>query len=219
MNTMIITIDGPAGVGKSSVARLLADALGLAYLDTGAMYRSLGLRLQDDELGADDTSRRDVMAGISFGLEGAGAATRLLINGVPAGNEIRTEEAAAMASRIATLPDVRLFLQKSQQQMGAATSLVCEGRDMGSKVFPQAAHKFFLDAAPEIRAQRRFLQLQEQKLPADYDLILSQIKARDQQDRTRAVDPLRPAKDALVVDTGTLTLAEVAAQLQSLLSA
>ncbi len=214
MNTILVTIDGPAGVGKSSIAKLLAQDLGLAYLDTGAMYRTLGLHLDDNALCGDETTRRTVMAGLCFQLEGRGTASRLLVNGRPLGDEIRTEEAAARASRLAALPDVRRFLQKAQQQIGENTSLVCEGRDMGTKVFPQARYKFFLDAAPEIRAKRRFLQLREQGREADLELILSQIKARDEQDRNRAVDPLRPAEDAIIVDTGPLDLAGVAEKLK-----
>ena len=116
---------------------------------------------------------------------------------------------------VAVLPDVRRFLQSAQQRIGQNTSLVCEGRDMGTKVFPRARHKFFLDAAPEARARRRFLQLKAQGRPADLKLILSQIKARDEQDRGRPVDPLRPAPDAVVVDTGALDISGVVAAIKA----
>lgn len=214
-NTRIITIDGPAGVGKSSIARILARDLGLAYLDTGAMYRTLGLRLDDAVLDGNEAGRQEAMENLHFQLSGQGDDSRLMLNGAPVGEEIRSEEVAARASRLAVLPDVRRFLQRAQQYIGQNTSLVCEGRDMGTKVFPQARHKFFLDAAPEVRAQRRFLQLQAQGRPADFELILSQIIARDQQDRNRATDPLRPAADALIVDTGPLDMAGVVAAIKS----
>lgn len=212
-----ITIDGPAGVGKSSIAKILAEDLGLAYLDTGAMYRALGLYLDDAALAGGEAARLQILKGLHFHLEGRGAESRLLVNWRPLGAEIRSEEAAARASRLASLPDVRLFLQAAQQRIGENTSLVCEGRDMGTKVFPKARHKFFLDAAPEIRARRRFLQLKEQGQEADLALILSQIKTRDEQDRNRAVDPLCPAADAVIVDTGPLNIPAVVEKLKSLL--
>ncbi len=215
----VITIDGPAGVGKSSIAKILAKDLGLAYLDTGAMYRSLGLHLDDAALGGDEEARRAAMNALDFQLTGQGDAAQLTINARPVGDEIRSEEVAARASRLAVLPDVRRFLQHAQQRIGENTPLVCEGRDMGTKVFPGARHKFFLDAAPEVRAQRRFLQLQAQGQPADFELILSQIKARDEQDRNRPVDPLRPAPDAILVDTGPLDLAGVVAAIKTRLNA
>lgn len=211
----IITIDGPAGVGKSSIAKILARDLGLAYLDTGAMYRTLSLHLDDAALNGREADRETVMSGLDFQLTGKGDASTLTVNSRPVGEEIRTEEVAARASRLAVLPDVRRFLQSAQQRIGARTSLVCEGRDMGTKVFPQAGHKFFLDAAPEVRAERRFLQLKAQGRPADLELILSQIKARDEQDRNRPVDPLRPAPDATLVDTGALDIAGVVAAIKA----
>ena len=211
----IITIDGPAGVGKSSIAKILARDLGLAYLDTGAMYRTLSLHLDDAALNGREADRETVMSGLDFQLTGKGDASTLTVNSRPVGEEIRTEEVAARASRLAVLPDVRRFLQSAQQRIGARTSLVCEGRDMGTKVFPQAGHKFFLDAAPEVRAERRFLQLKAQGRPADLELILSQIKASDEQDRNRPVDPLRPAPDATLVDTGALDIAGVVAAIKA----
>ena len=211
----IITIDGPAGVGKSSIAKILARDLGLAYLDTGAMYRTLSLHLDDAALNGREADRETVMSGLDFQLTGKGDASTLTVNSRPVGEEIRTEEVAARASRLAVLPDVRRFLQSAQQRIGERTSLVCEGRDMGTKVFPQAKHKFFLDAAPEVRAQRRFLQLKAQGRPADLELILSQIKTRDEQDRNRPVDPLRPAPDAALVDTGTLDIDGVVAAIKT----
>ncbi len=210
-----ITIDGPAGVGKSSIAKILARDLDLAYLDTGAMYRALGLLLDDAALDGGEAERLAVMSGLNFRLTGQGDASALTLNGRALGDEIRSEEVAARASRLAVLPDVRRFLQDAQRRIGQSTSLVCEGRDMGTKVFPQARYKFFLDAAPEARAERRFLQLKAQDRPADLALILSQIKARDEQDRNRAVDPLRPAPDAVIVDTGPLDINAVVAALKA----
>ena len=202
----IITIDGPAGVGKSSIAKILARDLGLAYLDTGAMYRTLGLHLDDAALDGHEAQRQTIMSGLSFQLAGQGDGSRLTVNGLPVGEEIRSEEVAARASRLAVLPDVRRFLQSAQQRIGEATALVCEGRDMGTKVFPQARYKFFLDAAPEVRAMRRLRDLEERGEAAELTSLTEQIRQRDALDRNRAVAPLRPAPDALIVDTSRLDI-------------
>jgi len=201
-----VTLDGPAGVGKTTLAKRVADALSVAYLDTGAMFRSIALILGH---GADKLSEAELderLAGIGFTLAGSGSASTLSVNGRVIGDEIRTEDVGMMASVVGTLPRVRAFLKEQQQAVGAATSLVAEGRDMGTVVFPQAKAKFFLDAAPEIRAARRVGQLLEMGKPADLAEITEQIKARDHQDRNRAVAPLKPAEDAHIVDTGPLDI-------------
>lgn len=207
MSTPIITtIDGPAGVGKTTLAKRVADALGVAYLDTGAMYRATALILGH---GADTLSEDELetkLAGIRFSLSGSGSASTLSVNDRVIGDEIRTEEVGMMASTVGTLPRVRAFLKEQQQAVGAETSLVAEGRDMGTVVFPQASAKIFLDAAPEIRAQRRVYQLLEMGKPADLSQITEQIKARDHQDRNRAIAPLKPAEDAHIIDTSSLDI-------------
>lgn len=202
----IVTLDGPAGVGKTTLAKRTADALGVAYLDTGAMFRTTAMTLGDGahELPEDELDAK--LADIAFTLSGTGADSTLSVNDTPIGDEIRTEEVAMLASKIATVPAVRAFLKAAQQAVGATTSLVAEGRDMGTVVFPEASCKIFLDAAPEIRAQRRVLQLEEMGKTADLATITQQIKARDDQDRNRAVAPLKPADDAHIIDTGPLTI-------------
>lgn len=221
----VITIDGPAGVGKSTVARRLAEALGMGYLDTGAMYRVLGLRLGAEAADMPDAELRRRCAECRFTLEAAESEgftasgvpqVRLCCNGVPVGDEIRTEKAGRLASVVARLPALREALQNVQRALGARFSLVAEGRDMGTKVFPEARYKFFLDARPEVRAERRYRELKAKGQAADQDDILASIKMRDDQDRCRAVDPLRPAPDAVVVDTSDLELDGV---LQTLLDA
>ena len=216
---LIVTLDGPAGVGKSTLARRLAAVLGVAYLDTGAMFRSLALYLAgkgyrpDKAVGeapvADDPALQGLLAGCAFSLRGSGAETELLCNGVPVGDEIRSEEAGMMAAAIAVLPQVRECLKAAQQSVGEAVSLVAEGRDMGTAVFPSAACKIFLEADPEIRAKRRCLQLQEMGNTCDLAALTEQIRQRDEQDRNRAIAPLRPAEDATIIDTSRLDIDEV----------
>ena len=205
----IITIDGPAGVGKSTLAKRLADHLGIAYLDTGAMFRGTALALGEGSWTWPESRLADALASLAFTLSGAGADSRIRLGGVALGDEIRTEQVGMWASNIATLPVVRAFQKEAQQAIGRTTSLVAEGRDMGTVVFPQAKPKFFLDATPEVRAARRFLQLQIMRKPADLNEIIESIRARDHQDRTRAEAPLKPAPDARIIDTSGLTVDEV----------
>lgn len=210
MSTLFtVTLDGPAGVGKSTIAKMVAEKLGIAYLDSGAMFRTLALCLGPDAqaLDAGELARR--MEGNVFSLAGCGAETELFCNGRKVGNEIRTEEAAAMAARIGTMPLVREYLKKAQQDLGHSVSLVAEGRDMGTVIFPKAAYKFFLKAAPEVRAERRFKQLQEMGRPAGFAALLAQIKERDEKDMTRAIAPLRAAEDAHIIDTSSVGIEEV----------
>jgi len=206
---LIVTIDGPAGVGKSTMAKRLARELGIPYLDTGAMFRAVAWKLGEGSWEWDEARLEDALGSFSFALSGTGGDSVLSLNGTPIGNEIRTEQVGMWASNVATLPVVRAFLKRAQQDLGARFSLVAEGRDMGTVIFPAVPHKFFLDASVEERARRRFLQLEEMGKPADEAELREQIARRDDQDRNRAVAPLRPADDAEVVDTTLLTPEEV----------
>jgi len=209
----IITLDGPAGAGKTSVSRRVAGELGLAYLDTGAMFRGLALRLGPNGHQLPEAAVDAALAAMVFSLEGCGGDTRLLLDGQPLPDAARTEAVGAMASKLAVLPAVRRRLKLAQQALGRETDLLAEGRDMGTAVFPQAARKFFLDASPEVRAMRRVRQLDALGRPEDYKAILAAIRSRDHEDRNRAEAPLRAAPDALVIDTSELTEDAVVARI------
>ncbi|MFP5258355.1 MAG: (d)CMP kinase [Acidobacteriota bacterium] len=209
----IITLDGPAGAGKTSVSRRAAGELALAYLDTGAMFRGLALRLGPGGHLLPEADIDAALAAIVFSLEGSGSDTRLLLDGMPLPDAARTEEVGAMASKLAVLPVVRRRLKLAQQALGRETDLLAEGRDMGTAIFPEASCKFFLDASPEVRAMRRVRQLAALGKPADYEAILAAIRSRDHEDRNRAVAPLIPAPDALVIDTSELTEDAVVARI------
>ncbi len=203
-SSLIITIDGPSGVGKSTMARLLSHRLGIANLDSGAMFRIVAHCLGPEAEKLDSVTLCERLAGFHFTLAGSEDATRLLCNGREFGPEIRTEEVAAAASSLSTLPEVRAALKEAQQALGRVTPLVVEGRDMGTVIFPNAHHKFYLDAAPEIRARRRADQLLAAGKTASLEEITRQIIERDTRDANRALAPLVSAADAVIIDTGPL---------------
>ena len=208
MKTPVITIDGPAGVGKSTLARLLAARLHLPCLDTGAMFRFLALRLGPAAPDLPESSLRELAGKWRFALDGSGSETRLLANGEPVGMEIRTEEAALLASKLGAREEIRRILAAAQRQIGESQALVAEGRDLGTVVFPDAAVKFYLEATPRVRAERRWKDLRHLPDAPDIATLEKQIARRDQQDRERPIAPLRPAADAIIVDTSALTLPE-----------
>jgi cytidylate kinase len=205
----IVTLDGPAGVGKTTLARRVAKAVGVAYLDTGAMFRSVAWELGDGSWEWEEEELRTRLQELTFDLKGQGEDSTLLLNGNPLDTAIRSEKAGLWASNVATLGVVREFLKSAQQAIGHDVSLVAEGRDMGTVVFPRATDKFFLDASIEERARRRYLQLQGQGEEADLDEIALQIRIRDAQDRNRPIAPLCAADDAVTVDTTGIGVEEV----------
>jgi cytidylate kinase len=206
---LIITLDGPAGVGKSSIASRLAGELGLAFLDTGAMFRAAAYTLGEGAWDWTQGILQQKLGDFEFTLRGSGKDTELLLGGQPLPPEIRNEQTGLWASQLAVVPSVRAYMKMAQIFLGQKTSLVAEGRDMGTVVFPGAQFKFFLDADPEERARRRCRQLEAQGKPGDMAEILAAITQRDHQDRTRSIAPLKPAAGAVVIDTTHLTEGEV----------
>ena len=206
----IITIDGPSGSGKSSLSRFLAEALGYTYLDTGAMYRAVGLKVDRQGIDPDDAEQlARVLDDIEISLEPGDDDTRVLLDGKDVSLAIRAPEMAMVASKVSAYPAVRTKLTQLQRELGKRGKIVAEGRDMGTVVFTGARHKFFFDATAEERARRRTLQHEEKGTAADYEEILAQIKKRDHDDSTRSVAPLKPASDATIVDTSKMSIDEV----------
>ena len=209
----IVTIDGPSGAGKSTISRGLAAKLHFTYLDTGAMYRAVGLALERQGIDLADTDAlKKCLAGIELTLAPNGDDdVRVLLNGEDVSQAIRTPEMGMGASRGSALPLVREKLTALQRQLGEKGSIVAEGRDMGTVVFPKAACKFFLNASAEERARRRQKQLAEKGQSVDYQEILDQISKRDYDDSRRALAPLKPAADAVMVDSSRMDIEAVIA--------
>jgi cytidylate kinase len=208
---MIITIDGPAGSGKSTAARELARALGMAHLDTGATYRAvtlLALRRGIDL--ADDDALAELARGMDIRMVPAGERVGVLLDGLDVTDEIRTEAVSANSRHAAASPAVREVLVELQRRLGRQLgSFVTEGRDQGSVVFPDADVKFYLDARASERARRRWEELRSHGQQADRDAVLAAIEDRDRRDRTRAVGPLRVPGGATVIDTSDMDIAQV----------
>lgn len=209
----IVTIDGPSGVGKSTISRRLASLLSFTYLDTGAMYRAVGLQLQEKGIDLEDEAALHCcLDTISLQLfpaaEGSEYVT-VLLDGRDVTLKIRSPEMAMVASRVSALPVVREKLTHMQQQIGASGRIVAEGRDTGTVVFPGASWKFYLDAAPRVRMLRRAQQLRLKGEEVNEDELLQMIIKRDHDDQHRSLAPLSKAADAVVIDTGELTIDEV----------
>jgi cytidylate kinase len=207
-NKIIIAIDGPAGSGKSTLASLLARQYNYVNIETGAMYRALALKAIQSGISPDDGPALERLASQSrIELVPRQEGNRVLLDGIDVTERIRQQEVTDAASRVSVHPPVREWMVDHQRQMGAGGGVVMEGRDIGTKVFPNAEVKIFLDAAPEVRGTRRFLQ-QPETTTCDKS-VLEELHARDLRDRTRATSPLVPAPDAVLIDSTHLTLDEV----------
>jgi len=207
---MIIAIDGPAGAGKSTIARQLAEALGYQLIDTGAIYRSVALFAGRAGVSVEDgPACARVARGLDFRFELSGGVNHIYCGEELLGDEIRTPEMSLGASRVSAHPEVRAALLELQRQLGRARDSVLEGRDIGTVVFPDADIKIFLTATGEERARRRVEQLAERGDVVDYAEILAQINERDERDASRDIAPLKPAEDSLLVDSTQLDIAQV----------
>lgn len=214
LNTPVLTLDGPSGVGKGTVALRVASQLGWQVLDSGAIYRVLGYVAHLNNIDfEDETAVLSVVDGLNVSFEPSADKQSLAVmyQGQAIDAHIRTEEAGARASQVAVLPKVRAALLDWQRQFQRGAGLVADGRDMGTVVFPQAQTKVFLTASVKVRGLRRYKQLKEKGMDANMRAILQELEQRDFRDRNRKVAPLLPAKDALVIDTSELSIDEVVA--------
>ena len=212
----VITIDGPSASGKGTVAARIAEALGFSLLDSGALYRVLGIAARKQQLSLHNHQQLARLAAdlkIEFGISGPGS---VQLNGEDVSQEIRTDAASKLASEVGAIPAVREALLQRQLAFRQPPGLVADGRDMGTVVFPDAELKIFLTASPEERAQRRYKQLIGKGIGAILPDLLRELKDRDERDSQRAVSPLKPAADAAILDTTKLTIDEVVARVLEL---
>lgn len=206
---LLITIDGPAGSGKTTVSRLLAKRLNYQYVDTGALYRCIALEVDQAGIAPTDSARiKEICQGLSIEFRKIGGTSRIFSNNRDVTDKIRTPEVAMLASAVSAMPVVRQHLLDVQREMGRKKSVVFEGRDMGTVVFPEADIKFYMDASIEIRARRRHKELVSQQ-PQTLEAVQEDIRNRDYNDSHRELSPLKPAADALIIDTTHLTVEEV----------
>lgn len=213
MKKITIAIDGHSSCGKSTMAKDLARELGYTYIDTGAMYRAVTLFAMRKALFAEDgtidtETLQGLMGEVSIAQKNIEGKTITFLNGEDVEKEIRSMEVSSHVSPIAALPFVREKMVEQQRQMGREGGIVMDGRDIGTVVFPNAELKIFVTASAEVRAQRRYKELIEKGMPASYEDILKNVTERDYMDSHRAVSPLRPADDAVILDNSNLTIAE-----------
>lgn len=213
VNGMLIAIDGTAGTGKSSVGKAVAAKMGYGFLSTGEMYRALAYKVFEKHINPEDHDAVLAAArALRFSFERQpDASLKMFVNGEFLGSKLHLEEVGGVASRVSTNAEARRVLTEKMREVGESGGIVMEGRDVGTVVFPDAEIKFYLDASAEERANRRVKQLKEAGQPADYNQILKMIQERDYRDSHRAASPLKPADDALIIDTSALNMQQVIA--------
>lgn len=206
----VVTVDGPSGAGKGTLSSLLAENLGWHFLDSGAIYRVLAVAALHHDLPIDDEACVVPLAsGLDVNFETEGKSARIILEGEDVTDDIRTEQVAAAASQIAALPRVREALLRRQRAFQQLPGLVADGRDMGTVVFPDAGVKLFLTASAEARAERRYSQLKNKGMDVNIARLLTDIKERDDRDANRAIAPLVPAEDAVIIDSTHLDITQV----------
>lgn len=210
-----IAIDGPAGAGKSTIAKSLAKELGLIYVDTGALYRAVGYYMCENGISIDDTNAViGALANVRVSLGHVNGEQRVFVNDTDVSDRIRTPQISMAASAVSAIPAVRAFLLALQRDIATTHSVVMDGRDIGTTILPNADVKIFLTATPEARAERRYKELIEKGERVTFDEVLADMKKRDYDDAHRAASPLRKAEDAIEVDTSALTLEESIARMK-----
>ncbi len=214
----VLTIDGPSGAGKGTISRIIARRMGWHYLDSGALYRAVGVAASWADI---DTSDASALVRCTFDTHvqfvEQGDVMRVMVNGTDATDELRLETTGALASAIAAIPEVRAALKERQRAFRELPGLVADGRDMGTVIFPDAPHKVFLTASAEERAERRHKQLKDKGVSVNFDDLLREIMARDARDAQRTVAPLKPADDAVLIDTTGIGIDDVVARVMDLL--
>ncbi len=204
-----IAIDGPSGAGKSSLAKAIAKRLGIVYVDTGALYRAIGLYMKEHGIGSKDVAAiTAALPDISLSLTFSQGGQKILLCGRDVGDSIRTPEISMYASDVSAIGAVRTFLLNTQREVAQKSSVVMDGRDIGTVILPNANCKIFLTASPEARARRRTAELAAKGMEVSYDTILAEMALRDRNDSTRALAPAVPAEDAVLLDNSDMTEAE-----------
>lgn len=212
-----IALDGPGGAGKSTIARAVAAKLGIVYVDTGALYRTIGLYVRRKEVEpTDEAAVAALLPEISLEIKYEDGGQQVYLNGERVGDAIRTPEMSRYASAVSALPSVRAFLLDTQREIARKNSVIMDGRDIGTVILPEAEVKIFLTASPECRAERRYRELREKGIDTTFEAVLAEMNERDTRDSSRAIAPTAAAEDAVLFDNTGMTLEESVAHVLDL---